>query len=143
MGTATAGAILQQIGDSGHRRTPARREVIAAALRRREPFTAQDLVRRLAPRGVGRATVFRTLDLLVSLGTLARIHGVEAGERCVRYTPCEPAHHHHLICQACGRVDEIAAAALDDRIAASARARGYRALRHTVEVVGLCADCRR
>ena len=141
--TATASAILRQLGDSGRRRTSPRREVIAAALRRREPFTAQQLVGELARRGVGRATVFRTLDLLVSLGALSRIHGIEAGVRCVRYTPCAPSHHHHLVCQACGRVEELAAKDLDQRIMATARARGFRPLEHTVEIVGLCPDCRR
>jgi len=141
--TATAGAILRQLGDSGRRRTSPRREVIAAALRRREPFTAQQLVGELARRGVGRATVFRTLELLVSLGALSRIHGIEAGVRCVRYTPCAPSHHHHLVCQACGRVEELAAKVLDQRIMATARARGFRALGHTVEIVGLCPDCRK
>jgi len=141
--TATAGAILTQLGASGRRRTSPRREVIAAALGRAESFTAQQLVTELARRGVGRATVFRTLDLLVSLGALSRIHGVERGVRCVRYTPCAASHHHHLICQACGRVEDLAAKDLDQRVSAMAAARGFRPLGHTVEVVGLCPECRR
>ena len=139
---ATTGAVLRQLGDAGRRRTSPRKEVIAAALKRRVPFTAQQLVAELRPTGVGRATVFRTLDLLVSLGALARIHGVEAGVRSMRYTPCAPSHHHHLVCQACGRVEELAAKALDQRIAATARGHGFRPLGHTVEIVGLCPDCR-
>ena len=139
---ATANAILRQLGDSGRRRTSPRRHVIAAALKRQEPFTAQQLVGELKRRGVGRATVFRTLDLLVSLGALSRIHGIEAGVRCVRYTPCAPSHHHHLVCQACGRVEELAAKSLDQRIAATARTRGFRPLGHTVEITGLCPECR-
>ena len=139
---ATANAILRQLGDSGRRRTSPRRHVIAAALKRQEPFTAQQLVGELRSRGVGRATVFRTLDLLVSLGALSRIHGIEAGVRCVRYTPCAPSHHHHLVCQACGRVEELAAKSLDQRITATARSRGFRPLGHTVEITGLCPECR-
>ena len=81
-------------------------------------------------------------ELLVSLGALSRIHGIEAGVRCVRYTPCAPAHHHHLVCQACGRVEELAAKTLDQRIAATARSHGFRPLGHTVEIVGLCPECR-
>ncbi len=142
MDAAAARTILERLGASGRRRTTPRREVITAALRRREPFTAQDLVRGLARRGVGRATVFRTLDVLVSIGALSRIHAIEGGARCVRYTPCAPSHHHHLVCQACGRVEDVGAVALDARVAALARARGYRPLAHTVEVVGLCPECR-
>jgi len=141
MSSSTA-AIISQLGASGRRTTPPRRQVIAAALRQREPFTAQQLVRVLAPRGVGRATVFRTLDLLVSLGALSRIHAIESGERCIRYTHCAPSHHHHLVCHACGRVEELAAELLDLRITATARSHGFQPLGHTVEIIGLCPECR-
>ncbi|HEV8534112.1 MAG TPA: Fur family transcriptional regulator [Candidatus Limnocylindria bacterium] len=143
MGQASARTILQRLDESGRSRTAPRERVIAAALRRSQPFTALELVAELRRQRVGRATVFRTLDLLVSIGALSRIHAIEAGQRCVRYTPCAPSHHHHLVCQACGRVDEIAADVLDGRIAAVASARGFRTLGHTVEIVGLCPGCQR
>ena len=135
-------AILRRLDADGRRRSSTRATVIAAALRRDQPFTAQELVRELARRGIGRATVFRTLDLLVSLDVLSRIHGIEQGSRCIRYTACAPSHHHHLVCRSCGRVEEIRASGLEDRIDALARARGFEPLRHGLEVQGLCADCR-
>ncbi|HZP96490.1 MAG TPA: Fur family transcriptional regulator [Candidatus Limnocylindria bacterium] len=138
-----ANAILRELGVDGRRRTTSRAQVIAAALRRAQPFTAQDIVRDLARRGVGRATVFRTLDLLVSLGVLSRIHGIEQGARCARYTACAPTHHHHLVCRGCGRVEEIRASGLEDRIDGLARERGFEPLGHGLEVQGLCAACRR
>lgn len=143
MGAATTNAILHQLGKDGRRHTTSRAQVIGAALRHTQPFTAQELVTQLARRGVGRATVFRTLDLLVSLGALSRIHGIEQGTRCVRYTACAPTHHHHLVCQGCGRVEEIGASGLEDRIDALARERGFQPLGHGLEVNGLCARCRR
>jgi len=136
-----ATTILDQLGE-GRRRTTPRAAVVAAALRRRQPFTAQQLVRELAQRGVGRATVFRTLDLLVSASVLSRIHGIERGARCVRYTTCAPTHHHHLVCRSCGRVEEIRASGLEDRIEALARTRGYEPLDHGLEIHGVCAECR-
>ena len=143
MATRTATSdLLARLGESGRRRTGARADVIHAALGRRRPFTAQALVAQLAKKGIGRATVFRTLDLLVTLGALSRVHGIEQGARCVRYTACEPSHHHHLICRGCGRVEEIRASGLESRIAALARRHGYEALDHGLEVQGLCAECR-
>ena len=136
-------AVLHRLGADGRRRTTSRAFVIGAALRRAQPFTAQDIVAELTRRGVGRATVFRTLDLLVSLGVLSRIHGMEHGTRCVRYTTCAPTHHHHLICQGCGRVEEIGASGLEHRIDELARERGFEPLGHGLEVNGLCARCRR
>jgi Fur family ferric uptake transcriptional regulator len=139
---SSAGAVLDQLGSDGRRRTSARAIVIAAALRRTQPFTAQDLVRELARRGVGRATVFRTLDLLVEREVLSRIHAIDQGARCVRYTACAPTHHHHLSCRGCGRVEEIRATGLEAHIARLAREHGYEALEHGIEIQGLCSDCR-
>ncbi len=138
---ATEGAVLDQLDALGRRRTPARSDVVRAALRRRRPFTAQQLVTALGRLGIGRATVFRTLDLLVSVGALSRIHGVEHGARCVRYTACAPSHHHHLVCDACGRVEEIRASGLERRIARLAQLHGYQAIAHGLEVHGLCGAC--
>ncbi len=142
MSSARATAVLARLGEGGRRNSTPRARVIAAALRREQPFTAQELVRELARRGVGRATVFRALDLLVSLNVLSRIHGIERGARCVRYTACAPTHHHHLVCRGCGRVEEISGSGLEERIEALARARGYAPLGHGLEVQGLCAECR-
>ncbi len=141
-GAAATSALLARLGESGRRRTGARADVIRAASKRIRPFTAQALVAELARKGVGRATVYRTLDLLVTLGALSRVHGIEHGTRCVRYTACAPSHHHHLICRGCGRVEEIRASGLEERIAALARAHGFQALEHGLEVQGLCAECR-
>ena len=135
-------AVLDQLGESGRRRTSARALVIRAALRRDQPFTAQALVGELQRKGVGRATVFRTLDLLVTHGALSRVHGIEHGTRCVRYTTCAPSHHHHLICRGCGRVEEIRASGLEQRIAEVARSHGYQLLEHGLEVQGICRECR-
>lgn len=132
--------LMAELHRQGLRATRARRAVVAAALGRSRPFTAHELVAAL-PR-TGRATVFRTLDLLVRLGVLSRMHAVEAGERCVRYTRCEPTHHHHLRCRACGRVEEVEIAALERQVARAARARGFHAVTHEVEIAGLCPRCR-
>ena len=138
--TTMTGAVLAELRDQGVRTTRPRRTVIAAALAHSRPFTAQDLVDELGD--VGRATIFRTLDLLVRVAVLSRMHGVEAGERCVRYTRCEPQHHHHLRCRSCGRVEEIELRALERQLAAVARRRGFLAIEHEVEIAGLCPRCR-
>lgn len=136
--TSPAAGVLERLAV---RRTAARRAVVGAALRRARPFTAREMVDAVRRRGVGRATVFRTLDLLARAGVLARLHAVEGGERCVRYARCAPEHHHHLRCRSCGKVEELAAAGLDARLAAVARRHGFRALSHAVEIEGLCPGC--
>src|SRR3989442_12893266 len=142
MSASAVRVVLDRLGAYGRRRTGARAAAAARALARRKPFTATELVGDLGRAGIGRATVFRTLDLLVSTGALSRIHAIEHGERCVRYTPCAPAHHHHLACRACGRVEEITTDVLDAQLARVARDRGYRPLDHRLEIEGICAGCR-
>ncbi len=142
-GQGTTAAVMHRLDEDGRRRTTSRAHVIAAALRRTQPFTAKEIVGELVRRGVGRATVFRTLDLLVSLGVLSRIHAIEQGTRCVRYTACAPTHHHHLVCRGCGRVEEIGTSGLEHRIDSLARERGFEPLGHGLEVQGLCSRCQR
>ena len=115
--------------------------MVAATLRRDAPFSAEEVVREIARYGVGRATVFRTLDLLVSIGALSRVHGIEEGGRCVRYTPCAPAHHHHLVCRSCGATVEVDGPAVEswaDRVAAE---HGFTSVSHTLEIFGTCPEC--
>ena len=58
-------------------------------------FTAADLVAaaRRQDLGVGRATIFRTLELLSEVGVIERID-LPSGDHA--YVACEPAHHHHV-----------------------------------------------
>ena len=65
---------------------------------------------------MGRATVFRTLDLLASLGLAQRIGEERAGGGAM-YVACAGAHHHHLICSTCHSVSEFAQGELEALIA--------------------------
>ena len=69
-------------------------------------FTAADLVADVRARrlGIGRATVFRAIDLLESVGAVERID-LQNGEHA--YVACMPTHHHHVICARCARATEI------------------------------------
>src|SRR5689334_6403257 len=110
--------VVERLTEQGYRLTGPRRQVLDAVLARGSSFNAQDVVDELQPRGVGRATVFRTLDLLVNLGVLNRIH---ADDRVHRYTVCDEGHHHHLVCRACGEVTEAASGRLEAEVRSAAR----------------------
>ena len=88
---------------------------------------------------VGRATVFRTLDLLAARGQLERID-LPSGEHA--YVACAPQeHHHHVVCRACGRSVEVEDAGLQSVVGEIARRSGYRIESHRLELFGLCSDC--
>jgi Fe2+ or Zn2+ uptake regulation protein len=132
---------VRALDESGHRRTAPRRAVAELIARRRGHFTAAELVEdaRLANPPVGRATVFRALDLLLELGAVERID-LPSGEHA--YVGCEPAHHHHVVCSVCGRTDEIDDAGLRGLVEAIAERTGYAIETHRLELFGRCPACR-
>lgn len=90
---------------------------------------------------VGLATIYRTLDLLVQSG-LVRAHDFGQGYR--RFEPMpEQAHHEHLICVRCGKVEEFAHERLERMLPIIADEYGFQPERHRVEIYGVCRDCQR
>jgi Fur family ferric uptake transcriptional regulator len=126
---------------NGVRSTPRRLEVLEELAREPDDVTAQQLWSRLRERDsrAGLATVYRTLALLSEKGVVDVLshHG---GEQCYRL--CGDEHHHHLLCERCHRVVEVNKCGLGDWVAAAAKQHGFVATDHSVEIVGLCADCR-
>ncbi|MEO8625482.1 MAG: transcriptional repressor [Candidatus Limnocylindrales bacterium] len=123
------------------RETAARRALSALIARRRGHFTAADLLADAQRRDikVGRATVFRTLDLLALRGSLERID-LPTGEHA--YVACAPReHHHHVVCQSCGKSVEVADAGLQSVVGEIARRSGFQIESHRLEFFGLCPDC--
>jgi Fur family ferric uptake transcriptional regulator len=137
-------AILERLDHEGYRLTGPRRTVLDEVVRREVPFTSADLLTALQAQAptIGRATVFRTLDLLVRLGLVQRIHEDPEGGRCHAYLACDGGHHHHLICQGCGAVADFAEnAALESLMREVAQQTAYRIEGHRLELVGRCPAC--
>lgn len=104
-------------------------------------FTAPELVSDARARGirVGRATVFRTLDLLLARGAIERLdlpHGEHA------YVACRPAHHHHVVCMGCGRAVDVGDGDLREMVRAVEDATGFAVDGHRLELYGRCPRCR-
>jgi Fur family ferric uptake transcriptional regulator len=136
-----ASPFLTALERSGYRLTGPRRAVADLIADQHGHFAAADLVTEARRRrmGVGRATVFRTLDALSEAGVVERID-LPSGEHA--YVACQPAHHHHLVCSRCGRSLDIEDAGLRRVVAAIARRTGFRIDDHRLELFGLCPDCR-
>jgi Fur family ferric uptake transcriptional regulator len=144
---------LQQSGESarpfvaalaraGHRVTKPRRTMAELIARRAGHFTAADLLgdaeaHRLR---IGRATIFRALELYTELHALERID-LPSGEHA--YVACEPVHHHHVVCSGCGRTAEVADHGMQGVAQAIASQTGYRIDTHRLELFGLCPECQR
>jgi Fur family ferric uptake transcriptional regulator len=132
--------IVSILDRAGYRLTRPRRAVAALIAEHDGHFTASELEATARRRrlGVSRATLFRALDLLAELGVVERVD-LPSGEHA--YVPCARTHHHHLICQRCGRADDVADHGLAEAVAEIGRRTGYRIDSHRLELFGLCPDC--
>lgn len=134
-------SVVSALDRAGYRITDARRSVASLIEGRDGHFTAADLVAEAQLRrlGIGRATIFRALDVLLELGAVERLD-LPSGEHA--YVGCQPAHHHHVVCSSCGRTSEIDDAGLRTFVDQVARRTGYAIDTHRVELFGLCPACR-
>lgn len=119
------------------------REAIAMALFQSERhLSVDDLADLLRQRGehVGKATIYRTLNLLVE-GDLAR--ELDFGEGFKRYEhQAGEARHDHLICTSCGKVVRFARPELERLQAEIADQLGFSAQTRQLKIYGVCAECR-
>ena len=129
--------IVQRLELRGHRITGSRRRVLDALLAAPAHFTVDDVLR-LAP-GVGRATVFRTMKLLLDLNAVCRVL-MEDGS--LHYRLSARGHHHHLVCRSCGRVEDFSTCDVSSLVDQLASSMDYQIEGHWLEVYGRCASCR-
>ncbi len=94
-----------------------------------------DLARRREPR-LGLATVYRTVELLRETGSVRPL----PAEGRATYVRCHPGHHHHLVCRACGAVEETELCAAPSA-AVLKRRHGFVAESHELDIYGLCERC--
>jgi Fur family ferric uptake transcriptional regulator len=89
---------------------------------------------------LGKATVYRTLDLLVK-SRLVEEHDFGEGFKRYEHRLSRQPIHQHLICQECGRVEEFESNEIPAIEARVAREFGFRPTRHRLEIHGLCRLC--
>ncbi|HVA85048.1 MAG TPA: Fur family transcriptional regulator [Candidatus Saccharimonadales bacterium] len=136
----TSDALGTALDRAGYAVTAPRRAVADLVEQRDGHFTALDLVTEARRRrlGVGRATVFRAIELFEELGLVERLD-LPTGEHA--YVVCEPVHHHHVVCQRCGRDAEIEDCGIDALAASIESNTGYLVGLHRIELFGLCPAC--
>jgi Fur family ferric uptake transcriptional regulator len=134
----------ERLARSGYRRGGARRAVIELLGDQRCALTAHEIDERLrdAGRAVGRASVYRALEQLTELHLVTRL---EVGQDAARYEPVHPGgeHHHHLVCDRCGRIRPFEDRELETAIARVSRRVRFDVGDHDVVLHGACERCRR
>lgn len=100
-----------------------------------KPVDAGTLVEKLK---VNKTTVYRQIEKLVNNGVILE---VEFGDGKKRYELRSLDHHHHLICNKCGKLEDIE---LDEQIVLNevAKKSDFKVESHSLEFFGLCVDCK-
>src|SRR3984893_1610250 len=129
--------MLRRPDDEGIR-LPGRGDLVFRAIANKPgSFPPEALVDELRPHGIGRATVYRALEVLERLGVLTRVH---LGA-CHAFTVCDEGHHHHLLCSTCNAVGPIDASIIEAEIQKLAKRLQFRLDTHMLEFAGRCSNC--
>jgi Fur family transcriptional regulator, ferric uptake regulator len=140
---AGSAELVGSLERSGYRMTAARSAVAELIASRDGAFETADLVEDSRRRnlGVARATIFRTVELLVALGAVERLD-LPSGAHS--YVQCESTrHHHHLVCTRCQRSVDLEDIGMTAIVEEAERRTGYQVARHRVELWGLCPSCQK
>ena len=128
--------LLGALGEQGYRSTSPRRAVLQAVASQRRHFTAEELRQQLP--GVGRATIYRSLKLLVDSGVLCRVL-LEDGN--LHYQLSHQGHHHHLLCVECGDSQDLLGCDIEELLKEVSIAHNFQLSGHWLEVYGRCHNC--
>jgi Fur family ferric uptake transcriptional regulator len=133
---------LATLRPAGGKRSGKRDRILAIFLRQHGHLSADDLfelVHREAS-GIGRATVYRTLQWMVNAGIARK---VDFGEGRSRFEPSyRHPRHFHLICTTCHRSSEFLSSDVESLIEEIAAARNFAQTQAVVQIYGTCDDCR-
>lgn len=125
---------------SRHKLTRPRRavlEVVAAAEQHLTPAEVYERAKAKYPK-LGLTTVYRTLEILVRLGYVQRVH---CEDGCRSYVTKARPHGHHLLCSYCGETREFTDCDLEP-LAGSLQAKtGYEIEQHILQMIGRCPAC--
>ena len=113
-------------------------DVLAASPRALDAAQIYDQARGDYP-ALGLVSVYRTLDILVELELIQRVHH---NEGCHAYIAEFEGHQHLLVCKSCGRIEFFEGDDLNGLFDRVARDSGYRIDDHWLQLYGLCEQCR-
>jgi Fur family ferric uptake transcriptional regulator len=123
----------------GYRATP-QRQLVLEAVRELGHSTPEEIaakVKQTAP-SVNVSTVYRTLDLLEDLGLVTHTH---LGHGAPTYHPADVSDHLHLVCLACGRVDQVDSQVAAPLVGSLRTSHGFEVDVSHVAMHGRCAEC--
>lgn len=134
-------ALRRYVRSRGINYTRARQHILDGVLDLNGHFEAEQVLYLLRERGlkVGKATVYRTLPLLVDCGILKQVR-FDARRAHYEHAFGEDPHD-HMLCRRCGRIIEFASADVRTLCANLARRHHFHVINHRFQILGLCWEC--
>jgi Fur family peroxide stress response transcriptional regulator len=132
--------LQQRLSDGGHRITPQRVHILRALLTANHP-TAEEVweeVRQISPT-TSLGTIYKTLDTLKEMG---EVRELETRDDRHHYDALRPSAHPHVVCNQCGKIDDVDIDGLVSLQTQATEASGYDIKDQQVTFYGLCRDCR-
>jgi Fur family ferric uptake transcriptional regulator len=133
---------LARMADAGYRRGGARQEVVMLMGEQHCALSALEIEQALAAgkRGVSRASIYRILEELEEIRVIQR---VDIGAGITRYEPLRHGrgHHHHLVCDQCGRLEPFSDEGLERAIKRLSERVPLEVSEHEVVLRGSCTTC--
>ena len=132
----TQADLLATLEDGGYRMTEPRHHVITRLGQKREGFSAQEVCRDLPT--VGRATVYRTIKLLLEAGVICKL---ALPNGAPKYSLARSGHHHHTICVRCGTVGDFRDSTIERVLRAVGTDISGEIKGHRIEIYVTCREC--
>lgn len=134
--------ITNKLSEQGYRLTPQRMMVLDAIENSEHHISAEEIYAQVITKypHLNISTVYRTLELLHRLGLVTE---TDLGGGRVRYHPADKGHHHHLVCQECGRVIDLDESVMDNLKLVLKRDYNFTPDISHLALFGTCADCNR
>ncbi len=133
---------VQYLRDNNLKVTKERLMLVEELLTSEGHLDADSLLFQIRQRGkkASRATVYRTLELLVQCGLARR---ARLGREHYVYEKVTPGQRHdHMVCTRCGKIIEFFDALLEERQRELCAERGFRPTYFALQIQGICAECR-
>ncbi len=135
--------VAELLSEFDQRYTAGRKRLVSTLSAGAGPLTITEIL--AADNTQAQSSVYRNLTILESVGAVTRI---VTSDEFARYELAErfTEHHHHLICNSCGSVEDFALDAtvektLDDALHHAAERSGFRVHEHRLDLLGLCRNC--
>lgn len=130
-----------QLQDSGLKGTKTRVAVLHILSEENRPLDVAEIINGLEKHNIAadQATVYRILDIFAQKGLIQRF---EFQEGKFRYEKSGDDHH-HLICEQCGKIEDISDCDINDLEKDIQKKKGFTVKRHSLEFFGLCQNCQK